>query len=241
MQIEICTNSFRSAKIAATNGADRIELCQSLEIGGITPSAGDIRQSVALKEKNDFKVYVLIRPRGGDFCFSKEEYEVMRADVLFCKENGVDGVVLGGLNTDGTIDVEGMKSLIDAADGMGMTFHRAFDLSLDPFIALEQVIGLGFERILSSGTKPTAMAGKETLKKLVDQAAQRLSIMPGSGVNEQNIKAILDYTGAREIHFSAKEIIKSTFEKGDQTVFEGDYSLTSGAKMRRIMAAVGKG
>jgi len=227
MEIEICTNSFRSAKIAAACGIDRIELCQSLESGGITPSAGDIRLSVALKKEFNFKVYVLIRARGGDFCYSKEAYEVMKQDVIFCKENEVDGVVLGGLTPSGEIDIEGVKILTDAAEGMGMTFHRAFDLLRKPYDALEQIIDMGFERILTSGLMPTAMEGKEHLKKLIGLADNRIRIMPGSGVNKNNVKNLLDYTGAKDIHFSAKDLVKSIFEKEGKDLFDLDFYETS--------------
>lgn len=234
MQIEICTNSFRSAKIAAASTIDRVELCQSLESGGITPSAGDILQTVQLKEKYDFQVYVLIRARGGDFCFSEEEYAVMEQDILFCKKNGVDGVVLGGLQLDGHLAIEPLQKLVAAAQGMGLTFHRAFDLTNDPFAALEQVIELGFERILSSGTKPTAWEGRVILKQLIEQAQGRISIMPGSGVNVQNAKDLIAFTKAQEIHFSAKEVISSPFQKGDQSVFEGNYWLTSADRIAAV-------
>lgn len=240
MQIEICTNSFRSAKIAAASHANRVELCQSLEVGGITPSAGDIRLTVALKESFDFEVHVLIRARGGDFCFNPEEYEVMRQDILFCKDNGVDGVVIGGLTTDGNIDIAGMKKLMDAAGEMTVTFHRAFDYVNDPFLALEQLIDLGFARILTSGQKNTAIEGKEMLKKLLELAVGRITIMPGGGVNEDNIKELVSYTGAKDIHFTAKEMIKSPFQKSSEAAMstagipEYDYWLTNGMKIEEI-------
>lgn len=239
MEIEICTNSFRSAKIAAASGIDRIELCQSLESGGITPSAGDIRLSVALKKEFDFKVYVLIRARGGDFCFSEEAYEVMKQDVIFCKENGVDGVVLGGITPSGEIDMEGMQKLIDVADGMGLTFHRAFDLLKKPYDALEQIIDMGFERILTSGLMPTAMEGKEHLKKLIELSGDRIRIMPGSGVNKNNVKALLDYTGAKDIHFSAKDLVRSPFESEREKLFDLDFYQTNKDKILEMKREMG--
>lgn len=227
MQIEICTNSFQSAKIAASCGIDRIELCQTLEVGGVTPSSGDIRLSVALKKEFDYKVYVLIRSRGGDFCYSEEDYEVMEQDVLFCKENGVDGIVIGGLTSSREIDIPGMKKLTAAAQGMGLTFHRAFDLVKNPYDAIEQIIDLGFERILTSGFKPTAIEGKEHLKKLIEIAGDRIAIMPGSGVNRNNVKDLLQFTGAQEIHFTGKELIKSPLDEMGSTLFDLDFYQTN--------------
>ncbi len=243
MQIEICTNSFRSAKIANESGIHRVELCQSLEIGGITPSAGDIRQTVKLKEKFDFKVFVLIRARGGDFCFSEEEYEVMESDILFCKDNGVDGVVLGGLTPEGDIDIEGIKRLVSVADGMSMTFHRAFDYVSKPFDALEQIIDLGFTRILTSGQKNTAYEGKEMLKSLIEKAADRIVIMPGGGINKDNIKELIEYTNAQEVHFTGKEMISSAFQNNSEAAMssggipEYDYWLASKSNIDEIIKA----
>lgn len=238
MEIEICTNSFRSAKIAAQSGIDRIELCQSLEVGGITPSAGDIQLSVGLKKEFDFKVCVLIRARGGDFCYSKEEYDVMAQDILFCKENGVDDIVIGGLTENGNIDFKNMEKLIGVANGMGLVFHRAFDLVEQPFEVLEEIIDLGFKRILTSGTKRTAFEGKSILQKLVKQAAGRIAIMPGSGINQSNVKEILEFTGAKDIHFSAKELIESPFGKGED-LFGLDYSLTARSRIMEMKEKIG--
>ena len=240
MQIEICTNSFRSAKIAAACNIQRVELCQCLEVGGITPSAGDIRQTVALKKDFDFEVFVLIRARGGDFCFSQEEYEVMKEDIIFCKNNGVDGIVIGGLTINGDIDLPGMKLLIEAAGSMTVAFHRAFDYVNDPFKAMEQIIDLGCKRILTSGQKNTALEGKEQLKKLMDVAGGRIQIMPGGGVDASNIKALIDYTGAEHIHFTAKKIKKSAFQNDSEAamssggIAEYDYWLTDEESIAEI-------
>lgn len=240
MNIEICTNSFRSAKIAVASKINRVELCQSLEVGGITPSAGDIRLTVALKENYDFEVHVLIRARGGDFCFNPEEYEVMRQDILFCKDNGVDGVVIGGLTADGNIDVEGMQKLIAAAGDMEVTLHRAFDYVNAPFTVLEQAIDLGFARILTSGQKNTAIEGKEMLKKLIEVAAGRITIMPGGGVSENNIKDLISSTGAKDVHFTAKELVNSSFKKSSEAAMstsgipEYDYWLTNGEVINQM-------
>jgi copper homeostasis protein len=244
MNIEICTNSFRSAKIAVASKINRVELCQSLEVGGITPSAGDIRLTVALKENYDFEVHVLIRARGGDFCFSPEEYEVMRQDILFCIESGVDGVVIGGLTPNGNLDIEGMQKLIAAAGDMEVTLHRAFDYINDPIAALETAIDLGFARILTSGQKNTAIEGKEMLKHLIELAAGRITIMPGGGVSENNIKELISYTGANDVHFTAKELAKSSFQKSSEAAMstsgipEYDYWLTNGEVINRMKALI---
>lgn len=244
MKIEICTNSFRSAKIAAETSIDRVELCQCLEVGGITPSAGDILLTTSLKQKYNIEVFVLIRARGGDFCFSKEEYEVMRQDILFCKNNGVDGIVIGGLTAEGEIDIAAMKTLLAAAGNMKVTFHRAFDYVNDPFLALEQIIDLGFMRILTSGQKNTAIQGKETLKQLVDIAADRICIMPGGGVDENNIKELVQFTGAKEIHFTGKALFKSHFLKSSEAAMsssgipEYDFWLSNADAIGRIKKAL---
>lgn len=240
MQIEICTNSFSSAQIAASCGVDRIELCQALEQGGLSPSLAAIRQSVALKEATNIKVYVLIRPRAGDFCYSTEELEIMREDILFCQSSGVDGVVIGALRPEGQLDISALEVLIRAAGSMGLTFHRAFDYVKEAEQALEQLIELGFERVLSSGQANTAIEGKHFLKKIIQQAGARISIMPGGGVNTQNVETLLRYTGAKEVHFSAKEIIKSPFEKragislnaGDTS--DMDYWQTSAERIQAV-------
>lgn len=241
MQIEICTNSFQSAKIAASAGADRIELCQALELGGLTPSAGDIKMAVALKADFDFKVYVLIRSRAGDFCYTKADYELMREDVLFCKAQGVDGVVIGGLTPEGLIDKLGLQQLIDAAQGMGLTFHRAFDLAQAPLLAMEEIIDLGFERILSSGQQPTAWQGKVLLKEMVEQVGDRISIMPGSGVQVENVLELVAYTGAKAIHFSAKESVPSTYVGGGEELYDMDYWQSSRARILEMKRCLGKG
>jgi copper homeostasis protein len=233
MLIEICTNSFRSAKIAATSGADRIELCQSLESGGLTPSAGDIKRSVALKSQFDFAVNVLIRPRNGDFCYNQEEYEVMLEDIGFCQESGVDGIVIGALLKDGSIDLDGLRKMIDAAGDMSLTFHRAFDLCLDPDAALKPISALGFDRILTSGRAPKAILGKENIKHWIDICGDELIIMPGSGINAENIQELVDFTGAKEVHLSAKETVESSFE-GKQDLFELNYWQTQAQAIREV-------
>jgi len=206
MVLEICANSYASAIAAQAGGADRIELCENLNEGGTTPSFGTLQK---VREDLTIRLYVLIRPRAGDFCYSDEEYAIMRKDILLCKDIGCDGVVIGLLNPDGTVDHERTRELVALAAPMGVTFHRAFDASNDGFEALETIIDCGCERILTSGMKNTALEGIEYLNLLVKRAGERITIMPGSGINEQNIKQLALKTGAQEFHTSAKLPVKS--------------------------------
>ena len=205
-KIEICTNSVTSCLEAQKGGAYRVELCAGIPEGGTTPSYGEI---AVAREMLSIKLNVIIRPRGGDFLYSDVEHQVMLRDIEMAKELGVDGVVIGCLTADGEIDIERNKELIDAAKGMSITFHRAFDMCKDPFKSLEQIISLGCERILTSGQQPTAIEGVSLLKELVDKAGNRIIIMPGSGVNEDNIATLAKETSAKEFHFSAREPIDS--------------------------------
>lgn len=206
-RIEICANSAESALRAQEGGAYRVELCAGIPEGGTTPSYGEI--VAARKGLTTTKLHVIIRPRGGDFLYSKSELEIMLHDVKLCREIGVDGVVFGCLTADGEVDVEAMRPLMEAAGNMNVTFHRAFDMCKDPMRALEQIIGLGCTRILTSGQEPTAEAGIPLLKELVARGGQRIIIMPGCGVRPANIRRIADETGAREFHFSGRKRVES--------------------------------
>lgn len=199
---EVCANSLSSALNAEKGGASRIELCTNLESGGLTPSAGTI---LLTKEQLNIPVFVLIRPRTGDFVYNETEFEIMKKNIQFCKAHGVDGVVVGCLTSDGDLDLEKNKKLLQLAKPMGATFHRAFDDCNDPFLALKQIIEMGFDRILTSGQAHSAAEGQQLIKKLVEQANRKISIMPGAGVNAQNIKRLVELTLVKEIHFSAKE------------------------------------
>lgn len=204
--LEICAGSVESAIAARDGGAHRIELCAALEIGGVTPSAGVITEA---RKVEGMTLNVIIRPRGGDFLYSEHEIACMEQDIRKCAELGVDGVVIGALTTEGDIDTATCKRLIAAADGMSITFHRAFDMCRNPKEALEQLISLGCHRVLTSGQAATAEAGIPLLKELVEQAAGRIIIMPGCGVNSSNAAAILQSTGACEIHASARKSVES--------------------------------
>ena len=206
IKIEICAGSLRSALAAQQGGAYRVELCDNLKEGGTTPSFG----MLLLARKNlNIKLFPIIRPRGGDFLYDGLEFEVMKADVEQCRNLGCDGVVFGILKKDGSVDLERCLKLKQAAGNLGTTFHRAFDRCRDPFIALEEIIEMGFERILTSGMENSAVKGASLISKLVEQANGRISIMPGTGIRPENLKHLIELTGATEFHTSAKGVFKS--------------------------------
>jgi len=202
--LEICVDSVASARAAAAGGADRLELAAALaDGGGITPSAGLL---AAVRAAVSLPLHVLIRPRSGDFCYSDDEFAVMKRDIALAKRLGADGLVFGILRPDGSVDAPRTAELIRHARPLSVTFHRAFDMTADPFAALEAVIDLGCDRLLTSGQERTAYAGRALIAQLVARAAGRLIVMPGAGVNEENIAELLRATGAREVHSSARAV-----------------------------------
>jgi copper homeostasis protein len=207
--IEIATTDFTTTKSAIEGGADRIELCAALTEGGTTPSYGTIKQC---REKFEVQLFPIIRSRSGDFLYSDEEFQIMMDEVKLCKQLGCDGVVIGLLNNNGTIDVARTEKLIEVAYPLEVTFHRAFDRCRDPFDALEQLIQVGCQRILTSGQQPTAPQGIELIAQLVKAADERIIIMPGSGVRKENIKELAEKTGAVEFHSSLRSKSKSTMD-----------------------------
>lgn len=204
--IEIATSDFLTTKAAVEGGADRIELCANLAEGGTTPSFGHIKKC---REAFDVAIYPIIRPRGGDFLFNEEEFAIMLHDVRLCKQLGCDGVVIGLLNQDGSVDSDRTAALVEAAYPLGVTFHRAFDRCRDPFEALEQLIGLGCERVLTSGQQPVAPDGIELIAELHRVSGDRIIIMPGSGVRKENIRILAEKTGCVEFHSSLRGKTKS--------------------------------
>lgn len=200
--LEICVDSWESAVRAARGGADRLELCGDLLVGGISPSPYLIRQ---VQRSVDIPVNVLLRPRFGDFCFTKEEKEVLLEEVEFCALVGVNGVVIGALTPQGDLDTEFLGQCAEKAQGMHLTLHRCFDVCRDPFAALEQAIALGFDTILTSGQAAKAPDGAALLARLNQQAAGRIHLMAGSGVGPGNIRTIHEETGITHFHFSAKQ------------------------------------
>ena len=195
--LECCVGSVESAVNAELGGAGRVELCSALELGGVTPSSAAIRLA---RERIDIPLFVLVRPRGGDFHYSPVEVEVMKTDIAAARDLGADGIVLGISRKDGNVDVERTAELIEAAGGASITFHRAFDSTPDPLAALETLRELGVNRVLTTGGARRAEEGLAGLGKLVEAAAGRIGILPGGGINHENCRRIIEQTGAREIH-----------------------------------------
>lgn len=206
--LEVAANSVASAIAAQDGGAGRIELCAALEVGGLTPSHAQI---VLVRERLHIPLYVLVRPRAGDFLYSDDECETMLRDIETCAVLGCDGVVLGVLDAQGDVDLARNRTLVSAAraKGLGVTFHRAIDVSRDPLRALEDVIALGCERVLSSGAQASAPQGAVLLREMVLRAAGRIVVMPGAGIDAGNVAALRTGTGAGEFHASAKRGLRS--------------------------------
>ncbi|HMG66657.1 MAG TPA: copper homeostasis protein CutC [Chitinophagaceae bacterium] len=204
--LEIATSDFGTTKSAVDGGADRVELCSNLSEGGTTPSYGTI---YTCREMFDVSLYPIIRPRGGDFLYNDEEYEIMLHDVKLCKQSGCDGIVTGILSEDGKIDIKRTSAIIEIAYPMGVTFHRAFDRCADPFEALEQLIEIGCERILTSGQQPSVNEGIALIGELNRVSDHRIVIMPGSGVRKENIEILAKETGCTEFHSSLRNKTKS--------------------------------
>jgi copper homeostasis protein len=205
-KLEICVDSVESAINAQAAGADRVEFCDNLIEGGTTPSYGSL---VSARNNLTIGLHVIIRPRGGDFLYSDLEYDLMRRDIEMCGETGVDGIVTGILLPGGNIDIERTAKLFEFAYPMSTTFHRAFDMCIDPVQGLEDVISTGALRLLTSGQKNKAQDGIELIRQLIIQSGNRLIIMPGSGIDETNAALILTATKATEIHLTGRNIIES--------------------------------
>jgi copper homeostasis protein len=215
MTIEIVVYNIDSALRAQEGGADRIELCDNPAEGGTTPSFGTIE---AVRQNVNMDVYVMIRPRGGDFHYSNYEFHCMKRDIDQCQKISVDGVVFGILNADGTLDKKRCKELIDRARPLRVTCHRAFDMTSDPFQTLEDCIEVGFHRILTAGHQTTALKGVDLIAQLITKANGRIAIMPGSGVNENTVEELVRTTKATEIHFSATAFRDSVMQYRNQAI-----------------------
>lgn len=240
-KFEICANGVESCIAAQEGGADRVELCAGIPEGGTTPSYGEIM--VARRLLHNTRLHVIIRPRGGDFLYAPFELERMACDIDIAREIGADGVVFGCLAKDGSLDIAANQLLMEHAKGMSVTFHRAFDRCRGPKTALEQLISLGFDRVLTSGQKSTALEGVDTLRELHDQAAGRIHILAGCGVNEDNIRTIHEQTGIHEFHFSARVDVPSAMEYKSNGVYMGakdadedTIKLTSADRVRATIA-----
>nr|WP_294871878.1 copper homeostasis protein CutC [uncultured Pedobacter sp.] len=243
VNMEVCANSVRSALAAQEGGAIRVELCDNLPEGGTTPSYATIALA---KKMLSIKVYPIIRPRGGDFLYSDLEFDLMKEDIKICKSLNCDGVVIGILKADGSVDKERCAALIDAAKPMPVTFHRAFDMSNDLEKALEDIIELGCERILTSGGESSALKGVDVLAKLINQAQGRIIIMPGAGVSVSNIADIIKLTGAKEFHASARHAVKSKMQFRNPRLSMGSiadefsYDLTDSETVKNLIGLANK-
>ena len=222
--LEIATSDFNSSFAAAKGGADRIELCNNLAEGGTTQSEAVIKHC---REKLNIQIFPIVRPRGGDFLYTHDEFQIMLNDINTCKELNCDGVVIGLLNSDGSIDVDRTNRLVELAYPMEVTFHRAFDRCRDPFEALEQLIAMGCTRILTSGQHQTAPEGIDLIAQLVRTADERIVIMPGSGVRKENIQHLAQQTGANEFHSSLRKKVGSKMQYRHPAFGEESYEHTS--------------
>lgn len=236
-RLEVAANSVASACAAQAGGAARVELCAALALGGLTPS----HASIALaRERLDIALYVLIRPRPGDFVFHATEVETMRRDIATCVALGCDGVVIGALDAAGAVDRSVCADLLEAAAGLGVTFHRAFDVARDREQALEDIIALGCERVLTSGGQADAMHGAQAIAALVEQAGERLTVMPGAGITHHNIATLARATGAREFHASAKRQ-RASRQPARSALMDmcGGEICTDEAEVRALVTALG--
>ena len=244
--VEACVDSVESAAAAQAGGAGRVELCDNLLEGGTTPSAGTI--AVARERLTTIPLFVLVRPRGGDFLYGEAELDVMRRDIALARSLGADGVVTGALTPDGEVDVARTRRLVEHARPLRVTFHRAFDLTRDPAAALEAVVESGCDRVLTSGAAPNALAGLATIAALVRQAAGRIVILAGGGITEESAARVARETGVREVHVRGAVRVESAmrFRRPGITVGKpstpDEYArtVTDAARIRAVVEAVGR-
>ena len=209
MILEVCVDSYKSLLTAKKAGADRIELCSALNIGGLTPSYGLMKQA---KDLEGIEIFVMIRPRSGNFLYDENEYETMKEDIALARDMGFDGIVTGILKRDGKIDLERMAELVEEAYPLKVVLHRAFDHAKNPEEDMEELIQMGIVRILTSGQRETALEGRSYIANLEEKYGDRITIMPGSGVKKSNIGELYKTTGCREYHMSGKVNIGSPRE-----------------------------
>ena len=241
--VEICVDSPDGVLAAAAGGAQRSELCANLALGGTTPSAGAMRVAA---ECTSIEIVCLVRPRGGDFLYTSMEFEAMQADVIAARDAGLAGVAIGCLRADGSVDAERCARLIELAGELKTCFHRAFDVTSDAHAALEQLIALGFDRVLSSGQEPTAEQGAALLRDLVRQAGDRIDVVPAGGIRPHNVLRVVRETGADQIHCSALSVTDSAMQYRNPRVAMGSSSagaeyqaaLTDAVRVRAIVAAL---
>lgn len=242
--VEICCGSYEDALNAYRGGASRIELNSALHLGGLTPSLASL---VLTKKHTDLKVITMIRPRGAGFCYSEDEFEVMKADTLLMMEHGADGVAFGCLKEDGSINVKQSQQIIDIVKEYGgeVVFHRAFDCVKDPYQAIEKLIEMGVDRVLTSGLQSKAMDGIELIRKLQEKYGHQIEILAGSGINADNTKAMMDQTGIYQVHSSCKSWIcdpttamnQVSFAYGDEP-HQMDYDVVDMKLVEKIVEEI---
>jgi len=239
MFLEACVNSAISAIEAEKGGAHRVELCENMADGGCTPSAGTIKLA---KQRLRIPVFVMIRPRGADFCYSDDEFEIMKSDILMARQLGADGVVFGILQPDGSVDLERMKILTSLARPLGITCHRAFDMTSDPFRALDDLISLGIDRVLTSGQDDSALIGAPLIRRLIEHANGRIIVMPGHGIKEHNFRQVIEATGASEFHLyltkevpSRMEFVREGVKMGKPELSEYGYTVVDEERVRKVV------
>jgi copper homeostasis protein len=216
--LEICVDAVDSAQSAERGGAQRVELCSNLLEGGVTPSAG----LIAIVRKNiSIALQVMVRPRGGDFCYSDDEFAAMKQDILTAKSLRADGIVLGILNLDGSIDVSRTRELVELSKPLPVTFHRAFDVVTNLIQAMEDVISTGAHRILTSGGQPSAREGVSSLANLVKASAGRVTILAGGGINHRNVCEVVEKSGVREVHAGLRTIISGRMAQTNKKISPG--------------------
>ena len=244
MIFEVCVDSTAGVRAARAAEAARVELCADLLEGGVTPSRGMIQQARAIE---GIGLHVIVRPRGGDFLYDDDELAVIRSDIETIKDEGADGVVFGLLTAAGEVDAARTRELISLARPLSVTFHRAFDMTRDPFQALDTLAALGVDRVLTSGQATSALEGLPLIAELVRRAGSRIVVMPGGGIGPGNIGRIVAAAKPKEIHFTAPEPAASGMEYRRSFVFMGgelrppeyDRIMTSTASVRTVMAAAG--
>ena len=244
MLLEACVNSAISAIEAQRGGADRVELCENMGDGGCTPSAGTILHAV---KHLTIPVFVMIRPRGADFFYSNAEFEIMKEDVARAKEYGAAGVVFGILRPDGTIDSERMTGLVQLARPMGVTCHRAFDMTRDPFEALDALIAMGIDRVLTSGQSDSALFGAPLIRELITYSAGRITVMPGHGIKEHNLEQAINATGASEFHMyltrqekSKMQFVRDDVKMGRPDLSEYDHTIIDAERIRKAKEIINR-
>ena len=241
MNVEVVAYSYESVVIAEKCGATRVELCANEGAGGTSPSLALLEK---IKANTSIPVFVMVRPREGDFTYSELEMELVLREIELFKQAGADGIVCAALTSDAQIDIPMVKQMVAAANPLPFTFHRAFDHVLEPFTALEQLIDCGCARILTSGQEPSVFEGQNLVKQLIEKANGRIGILPGAGVNSKNVKEIIDYTGCSEIHLSAKKMMQRhvTLNFKIQLGSSNDtnaYQMTDEIELKRVLEILG--